>query len=27
MVQPHKVEDVKQALYKAGVTKMTVLNA
>ena len=27
MVQPHKVEDVKQALFKAGVTKMTVLNA
>lgn len=27
MVQPHKVEDVKQALLKAGVTKMTVFNA
>lgn len=27
MVQPHKVEDVKQALFRAGVTKMTVFNA
>src|SRR5262245_28717937 len=27
MVQPHKVEDVKQALAKAGVTKMTVVTA
>jgi len=27
MVQPHKLQDVKDTLFQAGVTKMTVLNA
>jgi nitrogen regulatory protein P-II 1 len=27
MIQPHKLQDVKSALFEAGVTKMTVLNA
>lgn len=26
-IQPHKLKDVKQALYKAGVPKMSVTNA
>ena len=26
-IQPHKLKDVKQALYKAGVCKMSVTNA
>ncbi len=26
-IQPHKLKDVKQALYKAGVRKMSVTNA
>ena len=26
-IQPHKLQDVKQALYKAGVHKMSVTNA
>ena len=26
-IQPHKLNDVKQALYQAGVTKMSVTNA
>ncbi|MFO1469805.1 MAG: P-II family nitrogen regulator [Turneriella sp.] len=27
MIQPHKLQDVKDALFKANVTKMTVSNA
>lgn len=27
MIQPHKLQDVKDTLFKNGVTKMTVLNA